>query len=290
MESNKSWLKINKIPIIPQITLKIPTVGEILDNEHSYYSLTSSLTSSPFTYMVQLDDMGIDYAAIDDWQLFTLLFCSYSNQIATYRSKMKELDQKMQYLEENTGEYMECQLQKQYFQQLIDNLGLDLVFDHFEMTAETDGQITGFQIDRDKNGYDFLYNPATGVKIDRLVHMDMADAIRKINQYEKVKFKPGNESAKKYLLDRERKKLKRNAKKKQQPYLENMVIALVNTSEFPYDYDSCMNLSIYQFNQSFKQIQHKIRFDNTMIGVYAGTVDTSRMANKDCLSWISINN
>lgn len=290
MEENKSWLKLNKIPIIPQIILKIPTVGEILDNEHSYYSLTSSLTSSPFTYMVQLDDMGIDYASIDDWQLFTMLFCSYSNQIAAYRSKIKELHQKIQYLEENTGESVEYYHQIQYFQQLIDNLGLDMVFDHFEITVEKDGQITGFHIDRDENGNDILYNPATGVKIDRLIYMDMADAIRKINQYEKVRFKPGNESARKYLLDRERKKQKRNAKKKRQPYLENMVIALVNTNEFPYDYDSCMNLSIYQFNQSFKQIQHKIRFDNTMIGVYAGTVDTSRMANKDCLSWISINN
>ena len=66
-----------------------------------------------------------------------------------------------------------------------------------------------------------------------------------------------------------------------------MVVALVNTSEFPYDYDSCMNLSIYRFNQSAKQIGHKIAFDNTMIGVYAGTVDTSKMTNKDCLSWIA---
>ena len=48
-----------------------------------------------------------------------------------------------------------------------------------------------------------------------------------------------------------------------------------------------MNLSIYNFNQSLKQIQHKITFDNTMIGVYAGTIDTSKMSNKDALSWIT---
>ena len=65
-----------------------------------------------------------------------------------------------------------------------------------------------------------------------------------------------------------------------------MVIALVNASEFSYNYESCMDLSIYKFNQSFKQIQHKIVFDNTMVGVYAGTVDTSKMINKDILSWI----
>ena len=87
-------------------------------------------------------------------------------------------------------------------------------------------------------------------------------------------------------MEKERKKQKRNAKKPYEPYLERLVIALVNTSEFPYDYESCMDLSIYKFNQSFKQIQQKITFDNTMIGVYAGTVDTSKMSNKDALSWI----
>ena len=30
-----------------------------------------------------------------------------------------------------------------------------------------------------------------------------------------------------------------------------------------------MNLSLYKFNQSFKQIRHKIDYDKTMIGVYA---------------------
>ena len=110
--------------------------------------------------------------------------------------------------------------------------------------------------------------------------------MRKINLFEKVKSKPGNESARKYLLEKERKKQKRNAKKPRFPYLEKMVIALVNTSEFPYNYETCMDLSIYKFNQSLQQIQRKIAFDNTMVGVYAGTVDTSKMTDKDALSWI----
>ena len=127
---------------------------------------------------------------------------------------------------------------------------------------------------------------SSGIEINEKVYNDLANIIRKINLLEKVNYKPGNESAKKYLLEKERKKQKRNAKKPYEPYLEKLVIALVNTSEFPYDYDSCMDLSIYRFNQSFKQIQHKIAFDKTMIGVYAGTVDTSKLSNKDALTWI----
>ena len=67
-----------------------------------------------------------------------------------------------------------------------------------------------------------------------------------------------------------------------------MVIALVNRPEFKYNYEQVNNLSIYQFNQSFEQIKTSITFDNTMIGVYAGTVDTSKLKDKSCLSWLPI--
>ena len=67
-----------------------------------------------------------------------------------------------------------------------------------------------------------------------------------------------DEYIEKYLLEKERKKQKRNAKKPYEPYLEKLVVALVKTEEFPYNYETCMDLAIYKFNQSFKQIQHKI--------------------------------
>lgn len=147
--------------------------------------------------------------------------------------------------------------------------------------------VSDFALYQDENAKEIIYSPASRIEINENVYNDLADMIRKINLLEKVKSKPGNAAARKYLLEKERKKQKRNAGKKSEPYLEKLVTALVNTCEFPYDYDTCMNLSIYRFNQSFKQIQHKIVFDNTMIGVYAGTVDTSRMSSKDALSWIS---
>ena len=64
MENKKSLLKLSSIDIVPKLSVRIPTVGEILEDEDSYYNITSSLTASPFQYMVQLDDMGIDYTTI----------------------------------------------------------------------------------------------------------------------------------------------------------------------------------------------------------------------------------
>ena len=61
MENKRSFLNSTYINIVPNLSIRIPTVGEILEDEDNYYSIVSSLTASPFQYMVQLDDMAIDY-------------------------------------------------------------------------------------------------------------------------------------------------------------------------------------------------------------------------------------
>lgn len=238
MENSKSWLNLSSIDIIPNLSVRIPTVGEILEDEFTYYNIISFIAANPFQYMVQLDDMGIDYTKISDFDLFKIFFPIYAKS------------------------------------------DLSILFGALN-TSDFD-----IYIDKQDNNNQVLYNPKNNITINELVYNDLADTVRKINLLEKVQSKPGNESARKYLLEKERRKQKRNAKKKREPYLEKLVVALVNTIEFPYDYDSCMDLSIYRFNQSLKQIQHKIAFDNMMVGVYAGTVDTSKISNRDCLTWI----
>lgn len=237
--NHKSFLNLSSVEITPGLSLRIPSVREILEDETAYYNIVSALTATPFQYMVQLDDMGIDYTQITDYDLFRILFLSCTSS------------------------------------------DLSILFGDLDLSdfdSYTDS----------RNHAPVIYSPKNNIVIDQAVYRELADVIRKMNLFEKTDHKPGNESARKYLLEKERKKQKRDAGKKPEPYLEKMVVALVNTSEFPYDYDTCMDLSIYRFQQSLRQIQRKISFDNTMIGVYAGTVDTSRLGNKDGLTWIPI--
>lgn len=236
MENKKSLLKLSSVEVVPRLTVRIPTVGEILEDEFHYYNIVSSLTAVPFQYMVQLDDMGIDYTAITEYELFSMLFLGYIQS------------------------------------------DLSILFGDLDVSDFKHQTIDNRMV---------IISNKNDIVIDEYVYNKLADTIRKINLFDKVNSKPGNEHMKKYLLEKERKKLKRNAKKPKEAYLEKLVIALVNTSDFPYDYETCMDISIYKFNQSFKQIQHRITFDNTMLGIYSGTVDTSKMINKDALSWIS---
>ena len=225
--------------ILPNLSVRIPTVGEILDNEQHYYNLIYSLTATPYQYMVQLDDMGIDFTTITDYELFMMLF------------------------------------------QVFAKGDLSILFgdiDLSDMTVKTNLQ----------NGLPVLYSPRNQITIDEYVYNQIVNVIRKINNLKRENRKPGNESARKYLLEKNRKKQRRNANKSYESYLEKLVIALVNRPEFKYSYEQVNDLTIYKFNQSFKQIQHKIAFDNTMIGIYAGIVDISRLRDRSCLSWIPV--
>lgn len=62
------------------VRVRIPTVGEILDNEDKYYGMVSMLTAMPIDMMVQLDDIGVDFTKINDYELFLLLFRSLKEQ------------------------------------------------------------------------------------------------------------------------------------------------------------------------------------------------------------------
>lgn len=238
----KSLLNKKKHYITDKIYVRIPTVGEIIKDEQRYYSLVSSFTSVPYQYMVQLDDMGIDYTQISEYELFMMMFVANCNN------------------------------------------DLSAIFGNLDTN--------GYEVYHDQSNNSMVLckkDNSDEVIINEFIYYQIADILRKINNFEKCKYKPGNEHTRKYLLEKERRKLKRNSKKPYEPYLEKLVIALVNRPEFKYNYEETMNLSLYKFNQSFKQIQTSINFDNTMIGVYAGTVDTSKLKDKSCLSWIPIN-
>ncbi len=236
MENRKSLLKLSSVDILPGLTLRIPTVDEILEDEQHYYHLVSSLTATPYQYMVQLDDYGIDFTQIDDFELFMMLFPAVAREDTRILFGDADLS--------------------------------DLIRRNPE------------------NGAPSLYSSKNDLTIDELVYNRIADLIRKVNCLKRETRKPGNEEARKFRIDLERKRQRRNAHKPYEPYLEKLVVALVNRPEFKYNYEQTGQLTIYQFSQSFEQIKTSINFDNMMTGVYTGTIDMSKVKDRSCLSWV----
>lgn len=226
----------SSIPVTEQISITVPTVGDILDHEDDYYAMVSMLTAMPIDFMVQLDDMGVDFTTINDYDLFLILF-----------GTIREMDTKL--------------------------IFGDLDLSRFELAKHIE------------SGMPVIYDEADDIVIDRVVQTKIATTLREIHHLEKDVRKPGNQEAKEYLLERARKKLKRRKRRKEKSQLQQLIVAMVNTEQFKYDFRGVRDLTIYQFNESVRQIQHKIDYDNKMHGIYAGTVDPKKI-NQDDLNWL----
>ena len=232
-----SLLYKEKIYVTDKISIVIPKVRDVIEHEDDYYSLITLLTAMPYDMMVQLDDMGIDFTSINEWELFLMLFSSFKKA--------------------------PC---------------LHLVFGDFD--------ISHYEIVAGPAGDVVLCDTQTGDKIDRAVYEHLAGTIRQIHNLKKNLKQPGNDAAKLYILERTRIKQRRAARRKKRSELEDLIVALVNTEQFKYNYETVLDLTIYQFNASVQQIVRKVHYDNLMIGAYTGHIDTKTI-NQDELNWLT---
>ncbi len=219
------------------IKILIPTVGEVLDREDDYYSMVSMLTAMPVDFMVQLDDIGVDFTAISEYELFLLLF-----------NALKDRDTSL----------------------IFDGLNLK------EFMPAVNPQ----------NSMLVLRDMSTGAVIDRGVQGRIASVLRKIHNLKRNNRKPANKEAREYMLQRAREKMRRRSRRTMDSQLEELIVAMVNTEQFHYGFEGTRELSIYQFNESVRQVIKKIDYDNRMHGVYAGTVNAKELSQDD-LNWLT---
>lgn len=231
-----SLLYKREIPINEHIKVIIPTVGEIMDDETTYYSILNVLTGMPIDFMVELDDAGIDFTEIDEYELFLMMWGGIQAQ-----------DTSLIFGDLDTKKFELCMNQE--------------------------------------NNTIILYDRENDITIDRAIHGLVADALRKIHHLKRDVRKPGNKEAREYMIERARKKKQRLARKPQESQLETFIVALVNTEQYKYDFESTRNLSIYQFNECLAQIIKKVDYDNRMIGIYTGNISAKDMRQDD-LNWL----
>lgn len=231
-----SFLYRKEYSVNDRIHVVIPTVGDILEDEDAYYGMVTAFTAMPIDLMVQLDDLGIDFTELTDYDVFLLLF-----------NGIRESDSSLIFRGLNLSDYTIAQ------------------------NPET--------------GDMFLRNSIDGYIIDRAMYTQISAVLRKMHHIEKNRRKPANEDARKYMLERAREKQKRNKKRKTDSQIESLIVAMVNAPEFKYDYEGTKELTIYQFNESVRQIIKRVDYNNRMFGVYSGTINAKEMSQDD-LNWL----
>lgn len=240
MIQKPNLLRVRDYEINDKIAVHVPTVDEIFEfGDQKYYSIVQTLIATPFDLMVELDDIGIDYETITDYQLFLLMMESIAAN-------------------ENDTSILFGNLNLKKFQE-ADNL---------------------------QNGEKVLWDKDNDIIIDQMIALEICNAIRKIHFWEAPIGRAGNAEGKMYLIERNRLKKRRLARKPYKSFLEGIIISLVNTEEFKYDYESVMDLSVYKLNASWRQIQKKKHWEQTMNGAFFGTVDLNKI-DLAKLSWLS---
>lgn len=134
-------------------------------------------------------------------------------------------------------------------------------------------------------------NPS--IVIDEAIYCKIVTYLRYIHFIsEKVEYDVGNNMAKKFLIDRMRRKQKKllrdyeNGRIKNQSNIGNMIKYCVNNANFKYDYKSVMDLKLPLLYESYYFIVHGNERDNIMSGIYHGTIDTTKLKDKSILEII----
>ena len=78
MKNPPSLIYSKEYRINDLVSVHVPTIAEIYEyGETDYYNICQLLTAVPYDLMVQLDDIGIDYEDISEYELFLSLFESF---------------------------------------------------------------------------------------------------------------------------------------------------------------------------------------------------------------------
>lgn len=269
----KSFLQSgNDLPITKSINFKHPIIQDVFDidkehlglySEDMYYSMVNVFLTDPYDYMVYLDDKGIDYETIKPFDVFCLLFNDYLDKIKKLSNECSQ-EQLMILFQSNI-----------YFIAFKFFLGVD----NFFIVKDTDGNSVICYGDNQ-----FLINSDT--------YDYITEFIRKINGIpDTEKIYPEDEWAKQILLEDERERLKKQARKREKSEEEtnkdrlgNLISSLTWSCNGGVTTFNRSQLHMYDLIDGINRTDKLLHYKNTMTGYYSGCIEKKNI-NFNELHW-----
>ena len=232
--------------------IKSPTLGEVCDyGESEYLTMVSMFTATNIDRCAQLDDMGIDYTEITNFQMFVI----FSVMLSNHSDRSKGLID----MSPLFGD-----IDFSAFRQVIDENGKlflygsgGIIFDeeNFDIAAAYIRKMHGMPAP--------LY---TNVKDSFAKKQLIIDARNDADYQRKLRAFRGERSA-------------------YQPYIS----ALVNHPYFKYSWDEVWDMKLYAFFDSLKRISIIDNANHLYQGLYSGCIEYNKIKSE--LDWLKpINN
>lgn len=137
-----------------------------------------------------------------------------------------------------------------------------------------------------KNDELVLYNEKEDFVIDECIYETIVGFIREVHGFKRSHDICGNQITKEYLINKERKLLKRHQDKPWESVLTNLISALVNCEQFKYNYSTVWDLNLYCFMDAVKRIQKYKNYNQIMQGYYSGGIDRKSISFNE-IDWLS---
>lgn len=243
--SKFSLLSRNEYKLTDKLIVHIPTLAEIRKDQNTeieYYGFISMFTRTPCDMMVELDDMGIDYTQIKEYDLFLMIFFSF------IESKQEK-----------------------------DEKNWNMVFPYLDLKdiniSELNGKLVITNIDNEVVIDEGIY-----LKLADLIR-DFLNLEKNMEHYKVPEVETRKYIIDRQRLKRKREleRLKRNGNKKSPSILDGVILYLVNNCNFKYDFKTINDLTIYDFWASYRQIAKVEEIDGIMSGYWAGNVDLKKI-------------
>lgn len=135
-----------------------------------------------------------------------------------------------------------------------------------------------------------LFDPVTQLKILESDFTELQDYLRKMLNLAKHDIRDGNEHTRKWRLQHDLDKLKRQQARgdfeKFKSVLTPYVSALINCAGFKYDWQTVRDLPIHVFMDSAQRLQMIQQSQNLLQGIYSGNVSYKDLKHKEELNWL----
>lgn len=150
-----------------------------------------------------------------------------------------------------------------------------------------DMDTSGFMMAKDNiSGEIVLHNRLTDTRIDHVVYETISQYLCAANGIEKHSEFAADEPTRIAMIEEARDNLEYQKTKHYEPHLAELVLSMACSSGFKADYFKAMDYPMSVFMNHVRKIQQIKSYDNTMHGVYAGTVEFGKIP-KAQLDWTS---
>lgn len=258
------------VPLNPYITLKHPTVGDVMSLNNPimpdsvYLMYTQIMIADPYSNMVMLDDMGKNYLEVSPYDVFVM-------------------------------QWDKCISEYELNKELYDSIGMSPITDVknalcffiqgnqvFEKGYYDNGEVCFYDVNNDKcqinkEIYEYIYNWVVAIN-----QIDFSNRI-----------KPADENARRVLIEDARDEIKKAKKRKKKKadnsdYFGDLMSAVSfcgNGVITPFNISDC---KLYWLNEAFAIKNRKNHADHILSGIYHGTI-SSKDVNKKELEWTKSN-